>query len=154
MKIRNILLLLCLTLMSGTSLASCNNGDEDITVSNLTTKNIIGKWVFSKSYQKNDGQWKEITFGIPDEGWHEYCEDGFVKFHSHMNGKDEDVKMHWMLDSDTGEMLWFVSTTEEASRVKVSVDGDIMTVLYSRNFDPTIGQVVEGEFKDVLIRDK
>ncbi len=154
MRLITIILLFCLTLLSGTFMTSCNNGNDDSTSLNSLEEQLIGKWVFSKSYQKKDGQWKEITFAIPDEGWHEYSEDGFVKFHSRMNGKDEDIKMHWMLDSDTGEMLWFVSNPEEASRVKVSVDGDIMTVLYSKNFDPVAGHVVEGEFKDVLIREK
>lgn len=26
-----------------------------------------------------------------------------------------------------------------------------MTLLYSKNFDPVTGQVVEGEFKDILV---
>lgn len=117
-------------------------------------ENYLGKWVFSKSYQKKDGQWQEITFAIPEEGWHEYGEDGRVSFHSRMGGKEEDSKKYWMVNCNTGEMRWFDSNPKEASTVNVTIDGDTMTVLYSKNFDPTVGQVVEGEFKDVLIREK
>ncbi len=117
-------------------------------------ENYLGKWVFSKSYQKKDGRWQEITFAIPDEGWHEYGEDGFVTFHSRMGGKDQDSRMHWMVNCTTGDMRWFESNPEEASTVNVTVEGDTMTVLYSKNFDPSVGQVIEGEFKDVLIREK
>lgn len=114
-------------------------------------ESYLGKWVFSKSYQKKDGQWQEITFAIPDEGWHEYSEDGFVAFHSRMGGKDEDYKRYWMVNCTTGDMRWFESTPKEASTVNVTVDGDTMTLLYSKNFDPVTGQVVEGEFKDILV---
>lgn len=37
---------------------------------------LVGRWHFSKSYEKKEGEWKEITYGIPDEGWHEYTEQG------------------------------------------------------------------------------
>lgn len=115
-------------------------------------ENYLGKWVHSKSYQKKDGQWQEITFAIPEEGWHEYSEDGSVTFHSRMGGKDEDSKMYWMVNCNTGDMRWFQSKPEEVPTVNVTMEGDTMTVLYSKNFDPATGAVVEGEFKDILIK--
>ena len=154
MRSITIILLFCLTLLSATFMISCNNGNDDKTSSKSLENQIIGKWNFSKSYQKKDGQWQEITFGIPEEGWHQYNADGTVIFHSRMNGKDEDSEMKWEVNNETGEMRWYESDSENALTVNVSVNGDTMTVLYSRNFDPTVGQVVEGEFKDVLIREK
>ena len=62
--------------------------------------------------------------------------------------------MYWMVNCTTGDMRWFESTPKEASTANVTIDGDTMTVLYSKSYDPATGQVVEGEFKDVLILDK
>lgn len=154
MRTITIILLFCFTLLSGTLLTSCDNSNDDKTSSKSLEEQLIGKWNFSKSYQKKDGQWQEITFGIPEEGYHQYNADGSVMFHSRMNGQDEDSEMKWEVNNETGEMRWYESDPEKALTVNVSVEGDTMTVLYSRNFDPTVGQVVEGEFKDVLIREK
>ncbi len=154
MKTKAIILFLILTMLSGTALTSCGSVNDNDKELNILSKSIIGKWNFSKSYQKKDGQWQEITFGIPEEGWHHYNADGTVTFHSRMNGQDEDSEMKWVVNNETGEMRWYESDPEKALTVNVSVNGDTMTVLYSRNFDPTVGQVVEGEFKDVLIREK
>lgn len=125
-----------------------------MTSSKSLEEQLIGKWKFSKSYQKKEGEWQEITFGIPEEGWHQYNADGIVIFHSRMNGEDEDSEMKWVVNNETGEMRWYESDPGKALTVNVSVDSDAMTVHYSRNFDPTVGQVVEGEFKDILIREK
>lgn len=154
MKTKAIILFLILTMLSGTALTSCGSVNDNDKELNILSKSIIGKWNFSKSYQKKDGKWQEITFGIPEEGWHHYNADGTVTFHSRMNGQDEDSEMKWVVNNETGEMRWYESDPEKALTVNVSVNGDTMTVLYSRNFDPTVGQVVEGEFKDVLIREK
>ena len=154
MRAIKIILLFCFTVLTGTFVASCNNDNGDMTSSKSLEEQLIGKWNFSKSYQKKDGRWQEITFGIPEEGWHQYNADGTVTFHSRMNGQDEDSEMKWVVNNETGEMRWYESNPEKALTVNISVDGDTMTVLYVRNFDPSVGQVVEGEFKDVLIREK
>ena len=154
MKTRTILLLFSLTVLAGTFMTSCNSGNDDTISSKSLEEQLIGKWNFSKSYQKKEGQWQEITFGIPEEGWHQYNADGTVTFHSRMNGQDEDSEMKWAVNNETGEMRWYESDPGKALTVNVSVDGDTMTVLYARNFDPEVGQVVEGEFRDVLIREK
>lgn len=154
MRTIKIILLFCFTVLTGTFVASCNNDNGDMTSLKSLEEQLIGKWNFSKSYQKKDGQWQEITFGIPEEGWHHYNADGTVTFHSRMNGQDEDSEMKWVVNNETGEMRWYELNPEKALTVNISVDGDTMTVLYVRNFDPSVGQVVEGEFKDVLIREK
>ncbi len=154
MRTIKIILLFCFTVLTGTFVASCNNDNGDMTSSKSLEEQLIGKWNFSKSYQKKDGRWQEITFGIPEEGWHQYNADGTVTFHSRMNGQDEDSEMKWVVNNEIGEMRWYESNPGKALTVNVSVEGDTMTVLYSRNFDPEVGQVVEGEFKDVLIREK
>ncbi len=154
MRTITIILLFCFALLSGTFMTSCNNGNDGMTSSKSLAEQLIGKWNFSKSYQKKEGQWRIITFGIPEKGWHQYSADGTVTFHSRMNGQDEDSEMKWEVNNETGDMRWYESDPGKALSVKVSVDGDTMTVLYSKNFDPVAGQVVEGEFKDVLIREK
>ena len=117
-------------------------------------ENYLGRWVLSKTYEKKDGQWVETAAGKPDEAWHEYREDGFATFHACTGDKDQDSEMYWMVNCTTGDMHWFESTPKEASTANVTIDGDTMTVLYSKSYDPATGQVVEGEFKDVLILDK
>lgn len=113
-----------------------------------------GKWVLSRTYVKRDGQWVETAAGKPDEGWHEYSKNGLVTFHSRVGDKEQDSKMYWMVNCITGDMRWFESKPEEASTANVTIDGDTMTVLYSKSYDPATGQTVEGEFKDVLTLEK
>lgn len=77
-----------------------------------------------------------------------------VTFHSRVGDKEQDSKMYWMVNCITGDMRWFESKPEEASTTNVTIDGDTMTVLYSKSYDPATGQTVEGEFKDVLTLEK
>lgn len=113
----------------------------------------LGKWLFSQSYKKEQGKWVESSFGIPDEGWHEYRKQGDVKFHSRMGDQVSEGVAMWSVNCTTGEMVWqLLPDGKNQSTQHVTVEGDTMTILYSQSFDPATGQVLEGEFKDILIR--
>lgn len=117
-------------------------------------ENYLGRWVLSKTYEKKDGQWVETAAGKPDEAWHEYSEDGFASFHSRVGDKNQDAKMYWMVNCTTGDMRWLEGTDKDKfSSANVTVDGDTMTILYAKSYVPATGQVTEGEFKDILIRE-
>lgn len=113
---------------------------------------LIGKWNFSKSYEKKNGEWVEISFGLPDEGWYLYREDGSFTLYSR-NGEDEMTgNMYWRVNNATGELRW-INDDGQTSEVNVEIGADgSLSVFYSHNLDPSTGQVITGEFKDVLIR--
>lgn len=113
---------------------------------------LVGKWNFSKSYEKKDGEWVEITYGVPDEGWHQYREDATFTAYSRSGGNEMTIDMDWTANTTTGEVRWIVEDGQ-ASTVKVAIEADrTLSVLYANNVDPSTGQVITGEFKDVLIR--
>ncbi len=126
------------------------------TVQKHPAERLLGKWTFSRSYERKNGEWVESSFGKPDEGWHEYCENGEVVFHSSVGDEVQECRMVWNTNCTTGEMRWSKEWgAKDFITVNVSLDDDsTMTVLYSKNYDPTTGKVKEGEFKDVLIRTK
>lgn len=113
---------------------------------------LIGKWNFSKSYEKKNGEWVEISFGLPNEGWYLYREDGSFTVYSR-NGEDEKTSdMNWSVNNVTGELRW-VNKDGQSSEVNVVIEEDgTLSVFYLYNLDPSTGQAITGEFKDVLIR--
>lgn len=116
---------------------------------------LLGKWHFSKSYEKKNGEWVETSYGPPDEGWHEYFETGF--FTSYSRKGDQEMKneyIAWKANEDTGTVYYKFADNPEVSSTRVTLEDDdqTMNVFYGKNFDSATGQVVEGEFKDVLIK--
>ena len=115
----------------------------------------LGKWLLTGRYQKQDGDWMPITYGVPDEGWSEYKEDGTVTTYARSGDKEQGFKSLWAVNCNTGTMVWYRDVTKKESHtVTVALDGDTMTVFYSQNFDPATGGMIEGEFKDVFVREK
>lgn len=115
----------------------------------------LGKWLLRGSYQKQDGEWKPITYGVPDEGWSEYKEDGTVTTYSRTGDKEQGINALWAVNCNTGTMVWYRDPTKKESlTVTTALDDDTMTVFYSQNFDPATGGMIEGEFKDGFVREK
>lgn len=117
---------------------------------------LVGRWIFSKTYEKKNGEWMETSYGRPDEGWHEYRENGSVVFHSRKGDRKQESEMVWNVNCTTGEMHWCKEWgAPDFTTVTVLLDGDdTLSILYSKNYDPATGKVEEGEFKDVLRREK
>lgn len=113
---------------------------------------LVGKWNFSKSYEKKDGEWVEITYGVPDEGWHLYREDATFTAYSRSGENEMTSDMNWTASTTTGEVRW-IGEDGQASTMKVAIEADgTLSVFYANNVDPSTGQVISGEFKDVLVR--
>lgn len=113
---------------------------------------LVGKWNFSKSYEKKDGEWVEISYGLPDEGWHLYRADGTYTAYSRSGTDEMTIDMNWVVNCATGEVRW-TAEDGQASTVTVAIEADgTLSVFYANNFAPSTGQVVTGEYKDVLVR--
>lgn len=112
----------------------------------------MGKWNFSKSYEKKDGEWVQITYGVPDEGWHLYREDATFTVYSRSGGKEMTSDMNWTANTTTGEVRC-IGEKGQSSTMKVAIEADgTLSVFYANNVDPSTGQVISGEFKDVFVR--
>ncbi len=120
----------------------------------LFAEKFIGKWNFSKTYEKKNGEWVETGYGIPDEGWYEYKENSSIAVYSRKADKEQTSEMIWAVNAATNEMKYYKDWGgEELYSCKVSFEDDnTINVFYSKNYDPATGKVKEGEFKDVLIR--
>ena len=113
---------------------------------------LVGKWNFSKSCEKKDGEWVEITYGVPDEGWHRYREDATWTAYSRRGENEKTIDMNWAANTTTG-VVRFTGGDGQASTVKVAIEADgTLSLFYENNVDPSTGQVVTGEYKDVLVR--
>lgn len=115
----------------------------------------MGRWHFSKSYEKKEGEWKEITYGIPDEGWHEYTEQGTFTAYSRQGGKEHTAApMQWKANAVTDTVSYKPLDSDKVSRVRITLEDDrTMYVFYSVNFDPATGEMREGEYRDLLLKD-
>lgn len=120
----------------------------------ILAERLVGRWLYVTSYEKKDGTWTECSYGRPDEGWHRYQPDGTAVSYSRMGSQEQTATMRWTANQRTGTVVWTNPDNEaQTSTMQVEPEGDdTLNVLYSRNFDPATGQVVEGEFKDVLKR--
>lgn len=113
---------------------------------------LVGKWILSKSYEKKGDEWVENSSGLPDEGWHLYREDGTYTAYSRSGTDEMTIDMNWVVNCTTGEVRW-TAEDGQASTVTVAIEADgTLSVFYANNFDPSTGQVVTGEYKDVLVR--
>lgn len=117
-------------------------------------ESLVGRWLYVSTYEKKDGTWTECNYGRPDEGWHRYRPDGTAVSYSRMGSQEQTATMKWTANQRTGTVVWTNPENEaQASTLQVEPEGDdTLNVLYGKNFDPATGQVVEGEFKDVMKR--
>ncbi len=113
---------------------------------------LVGKWILSKSYEKKGGEWVEISYGLPDEGWHLYREDGTFTAYSRSGEHEFTSNTKWVVNNITGEVRW-TAEDGQSSTVNVTIETDgTLSVFYSNNFDPVTGQSIAGEYKDVMVR--
>ena len=116
---------------------------------------LVGRWHFSKSYEKKNGEWKEITYGIPDEGWHEYTEQGtFITYSRQGDNEHTTDPMQWKANAVTDTVSYKPLDSDKVSRVRITLEDDrTMYVFYSVNFDPATGEMREGEYRDLLLKE-
>lgn len=115
---------------------------------------LIGKWNYSKSYEKINGEWVEIHSGMQDEGWFLgetdmlFCEDGSSTVYARSGEHEIPLNMYWRVNNATGELRMVAKDGQTMElNVAIGVDGTL-SVFY--NIEPSTGQI--REFKDVLIR--
>ena len=113
---------------------------------------LVGKWVFSKTYQKIEGKWEEISFGLPDEGYYEFKEDGTSIVYSRLGSDVLTSEMNWSVDCKTGKLQWYKGETK-GNPVIMSISDNQLSVEYNNNFDQGSGEIVTAKFKDILIRE-
>lgn len=116
---------------------------------------LVGRWHFSKSYEKKNGEWEEITYSIPDEGWHEYTEQGtFIAYSRQGDNEHTSDPMQWKANAATDTVSYKPLDSDKVSRVRITLKDDrTMYVFYSVNFDPVTGEMREGEYRDILLKD-
>ncbi|MFR5758993.1 MAG: hypothetical protein ACLUE2_14460 [Bacteroides cellulosilyticus] len=111
-----------------------NGSSAALTKSRRTfAERLVGRWHFSKSYEKKEGEWKEITYGIPDEGWHEYTEQGTFTAYSRQGGKEHTAApMQWKANAVTDTVSYKPLDSDRVSRVRITLEDDrTMYVFYS-----------------------
>lgn len=117
---------------------------------------LIGKWNYSKSYEKINGEWVEIHSGMQDEGWFLgetdilFCEDGSSTVYARFGEHERTLSMYWRVNNATGELRMVTKDGQTTElNVAIGVDGTL-SVFY--NLELSTGQTVTREFKNVLIR--
>ncbi|WP_349847131.1 hypothetical protein [Bacteroides cellulosilyticus] len=117
---------------------------------------LIGKWNYSKSYEKINGEWVEIHSGMQDEGWFLgetdilFCEDGSSTVYARFGEHERTLSMYWRVNNATGELRMVTKDGQIMElNVAIGVDGTL-SVFY--NLELSTGQTVTREFKNVLIR--
>ena len=116
---------------------------------------LVGKWVFTKTYKKENGEWKEYNRYYPDEAWYEWREDGTGTTYYKAGGKEYKDGGGWSMNNTTGEIRTTKEGREEANIMpKFTFENDdTFSQTYTECYDPATGQIVEtGEFKDVYVR--
>lgn len=119
----------------------------------LLAEKLLGKWNYSKTYVKQDGEWTETASAPTTDISHEYTE-GKVLMRYRAGGSEElSADLYWNVNCTTGEMRWGKDKHLSATvTVSLADDGSTMTVLYNETHHPMTGQTVTGQFKDVFVR--
>lgn len=116
---------------------------------------LVGKWVFTKTYKKENGEWKEYNQYKPDEAWVEYREDGTGTNYYKAGDTVHEVGGGWSFNNTTMQIR---ATKEGNEDAKVGdpitfEDDNTYSQAYEDAYNPATGEIVEsGEFKDVYVR--
>nr|DAY46776.1 MAG TPA: hypothetical protein [Caudoviricetes sp.] len=116
---------------------------------------LVGKWVFTKTYKKENGEWKEYNQYKPDEAWVEYREDGTGTNYYKAGNNVHEAGGGWSFNNTTMQIR---ATKEGNEDAKVGdpitfEDDNTYSQTYEDAYNPATGEIVEsGEFKDVYVR--
>lgn len=116
---------------------------------------LVGKWVFTKTYKKENGEWKEYNQYKPDEAWVEYREDGTGTNYYKAGDTVHEAGGGWSFNNTTMQIR---ATKEGNEDAKVGdpitfEDDNTYSQAYEDAYNPATGEIVEsGEFKDVYVR--
>ena len=124
--------------------------ENELTKAEILTK---GRWVFTETYEKINGEWKKSDLNVPDESWHEFYEDGNMQSYARKDGKEESRKDNtWSINNTTGELVIYEDDKAVITiPTEISADGNTLTMHYSDNYNTATGQITKGDFKDVFI---
>lgn len=114
---------------------------------------LIGKWVFKKSYKKENGEWKEYNQHEPDEAWCEWREDGTGTLYFKAGSNEHKSSGAWSMNNTTS-VVRTMSKDGQATMIPVTFEDDnTYSQASEAAYDPEKGEIVEtGEFKDVYVR--
>lgn len=117
---------------------------------------FAGKWVYQGSWQKIDGEWKQIDFAVPDEAWFDLGEDGLCTAHSKQGDQVQDATgLKWSVNINTTPMkLRLEKDGQSTEQNLILVSPDKYEGFYTTNTDHFTGETRTGEFKDVYVREK
>lgn len=114
---------------------------------------LVGRWNYTACYEKVDGEWQQTTFGVPDEGWSEYRDDGTFRHYWRRGTTARSYDRRWVFNATTGEVNYLVPERPdllESAHITLSDDGRTLSLHYTNNSDPALDETREGEFKDVF----
>lgn len=119
---------------------------------------MIGKWEYTGSHEKTDGNWNEADLGNPDESVMEFREDGTMSNKLRVGEQEQTNEFEWAMDMTAPQLLYNAEgtgwvTPSPGSSFAIE-DDDLLVVYYSTSVNVKTGETQTGEFKDVYKRVK
>ena len=103
---------------------------------------LVGRWTISAAYDWKDGEWVGSQFGLPDESWMEFGENGIWRMYSRKGS----------MESTSEDMKWSVNTTEGLLRNEL--DGQYKTRnIEMLDTDHIAIEFLDKTYKEVYVRD-
>ncbi|WP_158712746.1 hypothetical protein [Parabacteroides pacaensis] len=134
------------------ALPGCKDSKKDKAPQSLAEK-MAGKWNVEGTYEKKNGEW--VSISAPDDaGWYDFRTDGTVSAYQRTGGKEQTAEMEWSVDETTGEFSLTRNNNKSYPGKVVFESDDRLTFLYPTILDSSTGEPRQGEFKDVLLREK
>lgn len=151
-KISFSILLLGLMATVLIALPGCKDKKNDKAEQTLAEK-MVGKWNFEGGYEKQNGEWVCIS-DADDEAWYDFKPDGTIDAYRHSGEVERSMLMKWSVDKETGDLRIFRESGEPVPIKAVFESDDQFYFYYTTGVEPSTGETREGEFKEVLVRDK
>ena len=149
-KISLSLLAFTLTAVVLVALPGCK--DDEKTEKSLAEK-MVGKWNFEGGSEKQNGEWVRIS-DADDGAWYDFKPDGTVDAYRHSGEVERSMLMKWSVDKETGDLHIYSETGQPVPVTAVFETGDRFYFYYTTGTNPSTGETREGEFKEVLVREK
>ena len=133
------------------ALPGCRNNNRGEAPKSIAER-IVGKWNVTGICMKQNGEWKN-TMDEDSEGRFEFRADSTVFIYRRSGDLKSTKEAKWGVEETT--YIFTITDEGQAYSTKMVFENeDRFAFHYTSTLDPSTGQPITGEFKEVLQRDK
>lgn len=145
---KNFLTIVYIVMMGMVAFTACGNKEnKEEAIGKSMTENLPGKWTITKSYEKKDGEWKEVIEPEGSGTTYLFRTDGSMMSAVTYANHDTYLRSRTWAVEDHDSTLKINYKTYPVEYTLMRLTADELEFGYDKATDMTTGATQEGEFK-------